>query len=63
MSAFVAVWCALVPPFDEPLVTPPPLEDCAEQVIEANTVINLEEGDGSDDDLKQINDPRGVLDH
>ena len=59
----VAVWCALVPPFDEPPVTPPPLKDCVEQVIEANTVINLEEGDGSDDDLKQINDPRGVLDH
>ena len=26
-------------------------------------MINLEKGDGSDDDLEQIDDPRGVLDH
>ena len=34
-----------------------------EQVIEDNLMVNLEEGDDSDDNLERINDPRGVLDH
>ena len=63
----VAEWHAFVPPSDEPpvppsgepLVTPPPPEDHPEQVIEADPVINLEEGDGSGDDLEGINDPQG----
>ena len=61
----------LATPFDEPPVTspgeppvtPPPLEVHPEQVIEADSVINLEEGDGSGDELEQIDDSRGILDH
>ena len=63
MSALVAEWCALVPYSDEPIVIPPPPEDRPKQVIKADPVINLEEGDGVNDDLKQINDPMGILDH
>ena len=63
MSALEVEWRAPIPPFDEPLVTPPPPEDCPEQVIEADPVIDLEEGEDTDDDLEQINNPRGILDH
>ena len=63
MSALVAEWRALVPPSNEPPVTPPPPKDHPKQVIEVNLVINLEKGDGGDDDLEQIDDPRGILDH
>ena len=64
-------------PSDEPLVPlsselpvtlsskPPALtpEVHPEQVIEANLVVNLEESDRSEDDLEQIDDLRGILDH
>ena len=63
ISALVTEWRALVSLSDEPLVAPPPPKDHPEQVIEANLVIDLEEGDGGDDDLEQIDDPRGNLDH
>ena len=75
LSSMVAEWRAFIPSSDEPpipqfskppvtlssepLVTPPPLKDYPKQVIEAN----LEEGDGSGDNLERINDPRGILDH
>ena len=63
MSTLVAEWRASVLPSDEPLVTPPPQEVRPEQVTKADLVINLEEGDGVDDDLEWIDDPRGILDH
>ena len=67
----MAQWRAPVPPSDEPLVPQSyeplvillPPKDHPEQVIKANSVVNLEEDDGGDDDLEQIDDPRGVLDH
>ena len=52
-----------VTPSGEPLITPPPLEYRPKQVIEADPVIKLEEGDESGDDLERIDDPRGILDH
>ena len=63
MNALVVEWRASVPLSDKPPVTPPPLEDHPKQVIEVDLVINLEEGDGGDDDLERIDDPRGILDH
>ena len=59
----MAKWCAPIPSSEEPLVTPPPPVDRLKQVIKVNLVINLEEGDHSDDDLERIDDPRGILDH
>ena len=52
MSIFVAKWHAPVPPSNELLVPLPPPKDRPEQVIEADLVINLEEGDDADDDLE-----------
>ena len=42
---------------------PPLLEVHREQVIEDDPVVQIEESDGSEDNLEQINDPSGVLDH
>ena len=49
-------------PSSELLMIPPPLEVHPEQVIKDNSVVNLDEGDDSDDGLERIDDPRGVLD-
>ena len=52
-----------VPLSGKPLVTPSPLEVHHEQDIEADPMVNLEESDGSGDDLERIDDLRGILDH
>ena len=44
-------------------MAPPSLEVPPEQVIEGDLMVNIEESDGSGDDLERIDDPRGVLDH
>ena len=72
-------WRASLPPYDESLappsnellgtpsgelpVIPHPLEVYHEQVIEDDSVIQIEESDRSRDDLEWIVDPSGVLDH
>ena len=47
-----------VPPLGELSAIPPPLEVCCEQVIEDDLVVQIEESDGSGDDLEWIDDPR-----
>ena len=42
---------------------PPPPEAPHEKVIEDDSVVQIEESDGSGDGLEQIDDPSGVLDH
>ena len=63
MSALVVKWRVPVPLSDDLPVSPLPPEDHPEQVINADPIIHLEEGDVIDDDLEQIDDPREILDH
>ena len=50
-------------PSSELLVILPPPKVHREQVIKDDPVVQIEESDGSGDDLEQIDDHSGVLDH
>ena len=50
-------------PSSELPTIPPPPEVHHEQAIEDDPVVEIEESDGSGDNLEGINDPSGVLDH
>ena len=70
-------WRASLPPSDEPFASPsvevlapsssevptipPPPKVYHEQVIEDDLVVQIEESDGSRDDLEWIDNPNGVL--
>ena len=78
VATWHAQWQASLFPVDEPSaslptevptplsieasVVPPPLEVHHEQVIEDDTVVRVDESDGSGDDVEQINNPDSVLD-
>ena len=48
-------------PSGELRVIPPPPEAHREQVIEDNLMVQIEESDGSEDDVERMDNPDGVL--